>query len=195
MVTATASNTDLKCGKDAVRTSTIIVTFDTCKDNQAEQCLHLVYNNVQGTTYNDFHLQIDDVAITLSIPGRMTFSKYCSFTTGRTVIDCWVPESAILTTLSLPASSLCKKTIYVAAHSTISDGNTCWVGVTSIVQKSNNWAKNFSITFSCITKCKHACCCPPLPPPPPPPTDHVRDVGTAFAKSKYNLEPDLGCKR
>jgi len=195
VVTAAASNTDLKCGKDAVRTSTITVTFETCKNNQAEQCLHIVYNNVQGTTYNEFHLQIDDVPITSSIPGQMTFSTYCSLTTGNTAIDCWVPQPAILATFSPPVSSLCGKTIYVAAHSTISDGNTCWVGVTPIEQKSNNWAKYFSINFSCITECTHACCCPPPPPPPPPPTDYVCDVGTAFAKSNYNLNPDLGCKR
>ncbi|EPE36431.1 hypothetical protein GLAREA_05769 [Glarea lozoyensis ATCC 20868] len=134
------TKTELRCGKYGAKTSTVTVTVRDCPTTTDGKCIHVAYENVVTTTFNEVHLQIDDVNLTASAPGQFTFNKYCSLTNSNQTADCWVAVSKVLDVFSPPVTSLCDKSIRIAAHASITDGNTCWGVGSPIAQTSKNWA-------------------------------------------------------
>ncbi|KAI9935135.1 hypothetical protein ASPWEDRAFT_44723 [Aspergillus wentii DTO 134E9] len=180
----------LNCGRDSVRQSTATIKVVPCASDPTNGCLEVTYNDIADTTYTEFHLEISKDPITQSSPGQYkTFTGYCQLGPNGETVVCTVPINKIFEKTGY--TTLCQNTLYVAAHSVITDGNTCWVGTTPIVQTANNWAKYFDVKFDCAKKCVHACCCPATPPPP----GGLCGVGTAFARDDQHPLSDLGCQR
>lgn len=175
-VLTTNTQKTLQCGKDSAKTSTVTVTVEDCPTIADGKCIHVAYANVGTTTFTEVHLQIDDVPITNSAPGQFSFNSYCSITNLGMTADCWVPVSKVLGVFTPPATTLCDKDIWVAAHATITDGNTCWGAGAPIVQTAKNWAMNFKVSFTCPPVCTKSCCCPEITPP-----TKECEFGTAFA--------------
>lgn len=181
----------LNCGRDSVRQSTASIDVVTCASDPTNGCLEITYDDIADTQYEEFHLEISKDPITQSAPGQYkTFTQYCQLGPNAETVVCTVPISKIFEKTGYTTLCSSDHPLYVAAHSTITDGNTCWVGTTPIIQKANNWAKYFELKFECTTMCVHACCCPKKPPP-----GGLCDAGTAFARDDSNPLTELGCKR
>ncbi len=173
-----SGSTGLQCGRKGEKTSSVTVELEKCP-TEDQKCVHVSYANVGGTFYKEVHLEIDDVEIGQSSPGRFGFNKYCTIASNGATAECWVPLSVVLTTVYQYGSphELCNKPIYIATHAAISDGNTCWGVGSPIPDKANNWAMSFKLTFECPEVCRKNCCCPPVQPEEP---EKSCPFGTAF---------------
>ncbi|CAM1501448.1 Fc.00g034320.m01.CDS01 [Cosmosporella sp. VM-42] len=207
-VSPLTSHTNLQCGtkygddqQDV--TNGVSYNIEDCPITgpySGQKCLHVAITPAAGVTVTNIHLQVDDDPITLNTKlGTWAFNKYCTISGS----ECWVPVNAILATFEdPPVTSLCGKTIYVAAGISISipgstSGATCFNQGTTI--GSGNWFMYYKLNFECPETCLHQCCCLFIPP-----TKYC-SIGTAFGYSPgaINLNgnpvgPGLGgtgCKR
>lgn len=173
------TKTENRCGKKGARTSEVKVQVATCVDAPTEKCLHVTYENVATQTYQEVHLELSKDPIKQSAPGLFHFNSYCSLKEGGAYAECWVPLNDILKQVYGDDSGnilhLCDATnLYIAAHTTISDGNTCWGVGSPIDETAKNWAMYFQFDWSCSNKCVHSCCCPEHH------DTHSCEFGTAF---------------
>jgi len=98
-------------------------------------------------------------------------------------------------------SALCDKKLYIAYHTSTSDGTTsktCTGDGTLIPgQPGNRWWEYLTLDFTCPKVCDRWCCCEKPETPPPPPDCSVS--GTAFAKPPSNADQQTlqgkGCGR
>ncbi|PTD06341.1 hypothetical protein FCULG_00011777 [Fusarium culmorum] len=176
---------NLQCGangvadivNDAVKVE--IVGCDTADDLTKETCILKISSTPAGSI-SDTHLEISTSAWTSTKyptkdPASWSYTSYCVKTTGV----CQVPFNKI----GDGASALCDKKLYIAYHTSTSDGTTsktCTGDGTLIPgQPGSRWWEYLTLDFTCPKTCDGWCCCE-KPVTPPPPSTQVCGIGTAF---------------
>ncbi|KAG7413796.1 hypothetical protein Forpe1208_v008347 [Fusarium oxysporum f. sp. rapae] len=173
---------NLQCGanaaadtvKDAVKVE--IVGCDTVDDLTKDSC-YLMISSTPAGTITDTHLEISTTAWTSTKyptkdPASWSYNSYCVKTTGV----CQVPFNKI----GDGASALCDKSLYIAYHTSTTDGTTsktCTGDGTLIPgQPGNRWWEYLTLSFTCPQTCDGWCCCPSNQPP----STQVCPLGTAM---------------
>lgn len=163
-MSSSTSQTNLQCGQGFSDSDPQDVpngvTYSVEDCPTSGKCLHIVLSPTSTVTVTDIHLQVDDDPITVNTGlGNWAFNSYCT----ESPSECWVPVSAVLDTFENPsASSLCGKTVYVAAGISISGdggGATCF-NQGPRISDTGNWFMYYALELECEEDvCQRKCCC------------------------------------
>jgi hypothetical protein len=168
-------------------------------DDLAKDTYILMVSSTPAGTITDTHLEISTIPWSTTTkypskdPASWSYTSYCDKTTGV----CKVPFNKI----GDSASALCNNKLYIAYHTSTSDGTTsktCTGDGTLIPgQPGNRWWEFLTLNFTCPKICDRWCCCEQ--PETPPPTPDCSGSGTAFAKPPSNADQQTligkGCGR